>query len=130
MVLEMRPAHDPTKAYGFVGRCCFAQGFVRVSLALAPHNGAWDLKKVIEVPAEPADPEKLPAMLKDFKSRASARFGHQFVARRINFFTYPAGELGRCCSTNVSIHSVQRRLVQCGLAELESCAAPEEARRR
>src|SRR5206468_45943 len=32
------------------------------------NNGAWDLKKVIEIPAEQADPEKLPAMLKDFKA--------------------------------------------------------------
>src|SRR5207249_5400641 len=31
-------------------------------------NGAWDLKKVIEIPAEAADPEKLPPMLKDFKA--------------------------------------------------------------
>src|SRR5437667_288568 len=31
-------------------------------------NGAWDIKKVIEIPAEPADPAKLPPMLKDFKA--------------------------------------------------------------
>src|SRR5207244_12917577 len=31
-------------------------------------DGAWDLKKVIEIPAEPADPAKLPALLKDFKA--------------------------------------------------------------
>src|SRR5205814_441967 len=30
--------------------------------------GAWGLKKVIEIPAEPADPDKLPAILKDFKA--------------------------------------------------------------
>ena len=35
MVLEMRPAHNPTKAYGFVGVVVSTEGFVRVSLALA-----------------------------------------------------------------------------------------------
>jgi methanethiol oxidase len=74
MVLELRPAHDPTKAYGFVG--------VVVSLkdlsssiwlwhkpkANGSSNGKWEIKKVIEIPAEPADPEKLPALLKGFKA--------------------------------------------------------------
>ncbi len=32
------------------------------------NNGTWDVKKVIEIPAEPADSEKLPPMLKDFKA--------------------------------------------------------------
>ena len=31
-------------------------------------NDKWNLKKVIEVPAEPADPAALPPMLKDFKA--------------------------------------------------------------
>ena len=69
MVLEMRPAHDPTKAYGFRWRRRFC------SRICPPRSGsgivtmaAWGVKKVIEIPAEPADPEKLPPMLKDFKA--------------------------------------------------------------
>src|SRR5437899_8126414 len=31
-------------------------------------NGKWAIRKVIEIPAEPADPEKLPPLLKGFKA--------------------------------------------------------------
>jgi selenium-binding protein 1 len=72
MVLELRPAHDPARAYGFAG--------VVVSLKdlsasvwlwyLEGSNGsrAWKTKKVIEIPAEPADPDLLPPALKPFKA--------------------------------------------------------------
>ena len=33
-------------------------------------NGSWAVKKVIEIPAEPADPEVLPPILKGFKAVA------------------------------------------------------------
>jgi methanethiol oxidase len=72
MVLELRPAHDPTRAYGFAG--------VVVSLEnlsasiwlwyLEGNNGSrtWKTKKVIEIPAEPAAEEDLPPLLKGFKA--------------------------------------------------------------
>ncbi|MGE3525104.1 MAG: selenium-binding family protein [Gemmatimonadales bacterium] len=72
MVLELRPAHNPVKAYGFAG--------VVISLEdlsasiwlwyLEGENGSrqWKVKKVIDIPAEPADPEDLPPMLKGFKA--------------------------------------------------------------
>jgi methanethiol oxidase len=72
MVLELRPAHDPARAYGFAG--------VVVSLEdlsasiwlwyLEGGNGSriWKTKKVIEIPAEPAAEEDLPPMLKGFKA--------------------------------------------------------------
>jgi selenium-binding protein 1 len=76
MALELRPAHDPTKDYGFVG--------VVVSLKDLSSSiwlwyreqgsngspGPWAAKKVIEIPAEPADPEKLPPLLQGFKAVA------------------------------------------------------------
>ena len=68
MVLEMRPAHDPTKAYGFVGVVVSLKDLSASVWLWHRDNGAWGLKKVIEIPAEPADPAKLPPMLKDFKA--------------------------------------------------------------
>src|SRR5438046_6054742 len=68
MVLEMRPAHDPTKTYGFVGVVVSLKDLSASVWLWHRSNGAWDVKKVIEIPAEPAEPEKLPAMLKDFKA--------------------------------------------------------------
>jgi selenium-binding protein 1 len=70
MVLELRPAHNPRKAYGFVG----------VVLSLADlsssiwvwyrdkDSGAWATRKIIEIPAEPADAADLPPLLQGFKA--------------------------------------------------------------
>jgi selenium-binding protein 1 len=70
MVLELRPAHDPTKTYGFVG--------VVISLKdlsssiwtwhRAAGNGKWELTKIIDIPAEPAEESELPPALKPFKA--------------------------------------------------------------
>jgi selenium-binding protein 1 len=74
MVLELRPAHNPTRAYGFVG--------VVVSLADLSSSiflwyldggngkgkGEWKAKKVITIPAIPADEADLPPLLKGFKA--------------------------------------------------------------
>src|SRR5881296_2022586 len=68
MVLEMRPAHNPTKAYGFVGVVVSLKDLSASVWLWHRDNGAWATRKVIEVPAEPADPEKLPPALKPFKA--------------------------------------------------------------
>ena len=63
MVFELRPAHDPTKAYGFVGVVSLKD--LSASIWLWHRDGGkWAIKKVIEIPAEPADPELLPPVLK------------------------------------------------------------------
>jgi selenium-binding protein 1 len=68
MVLEMRPAHDPTKTYGFVGVVvCLKDLSASIWLWHRP-NGAWEIKKIIDIPAEPAEPDLLPPALKDFKA--------------------------------------------------------------
>jgi len=70
MVLELRPAHNPRDAYGFVG----------VVLSLADlsssiwtwhrdqKTGEWSTRKIITIPAEPADPAQLPPLLQGFKA--------------------------------------------------------------
>jgi methanethiol oxidase len=68
MVLELRPAHDPTKAYGFVGVVVSLKD-LSGSVWLWHRDGHdWAVRKVIEIPAEPADPAQLPPLLKDFKA--------------------------------------------------------------
>lgn len=71
MVLELRPAHDPRETYGFVGVVTSLKdlsGSVWLWYRDGGGNGSssWKIKKVIEIPAEKADPEKLPPMLKGF----------------------------------------------------------------
>jgi selenium-binding protein 1 len=69
MVLELRPAHDPTRAYGFVGVVVSLKDLsASVWLWHRESSGNWGVKKVIEIPAEPADPDQLPPMLKGFKA--------------------------------------------------------------
>jgi methanethiol oxidase len=68
MALELRPAHDPAKAYGFVGVVISLKDLSSSIWLWNKENGAWATRKVIEIPAEPADPELLPPMLKDFKA--------------------------------------------------------------
>lgn len=85
MTLELRPARDPRKAYGFAGVVISLED-LSASVWLwyregeeHPGNGnghgrgpgggkdgEWKVRKVITIPAEPADPELLPPMLKGF----------------------------------------------------------------
>ncbi len=66
MALELRPAHDPSKAYGFCGSVVSIKD-LSASIWLWYREGdAWAIRKIIEIPAEPADPEKLPPLLKGF----------------------------------------------------------------
>ena len=68
LVFEIRPAHDPAKAYGFVCVVVSLKDLSSSIWAWYRDNDKWGIKKVIEIPAEPADPDKLPPMLKGFKA--------------------------------------------------------------
>ena len=72
MVLELRPAHDPTKAYGFVGVVTslkdLSSSIWLWHKASGSFNGKFEIKKVIEIPAEAADPAQLPPLLQGFKA--------------------------------------------------------------
>jgi selenium-binding protein 1 len=68
MVLELRPAHDPRRAYGFVGVVMSLKD-LSSSIWQWYHDdvaNTWAVRKVIEIPAEPADPDVLPPLLKGF----------------------------------------------------------------
>ena len=66
--LELRPAHDPSKSYGFVGVVISLKDLSSSIWLWRAQNGGFGIQKVIDIPAEPADPEVLPPMLKDFKA--------------------------------------------------------------
>jgi selenium-binding protein 1 len=70
MVLELRPAHDPRRSYGFVG---VVMSLADLSSSVwmwyrDESSGQWAIRKVIEIPAEPADPSLLPPLLQGFKA--------------------------------------------------------------
>jgi methanethiol oxidase len=68
MVLEMRPAHDPRKTYGFAGAVVSLKDLSASIWLWHNKGGEWEVNKVIEIPAEAADPDQLPPLLKDFKA--------------------------------------------------------------
>ena len=68
MVLDLRPAHDPTKAYGFAGGVVSLKDLSASIWVWHQDNGKWAARKVIEIPAEPADPDQLPPLLQGFKA--------------------------------------------------------------
>ena len=72
MVLELRPAHNPRRAYGFVGVVLSLED-LSSSIFLWYREGnngksAWKARKVITIPARPADPADLPPILQGFKA--------------------------------------------------------------
>jgi methanethiol oxidase len=78
MVLELRPAHDPRRAYGFVGVVVsledLSSSIFLWYLDVGDGNGngkgngrgEWKARKVITIPAEPADPSLLPPVIAGF----------------------------------------------------------------
>jgi methanethiol oxidase len=68
MVLELRPSHDPTNTFGFVGVVVSLKDLSASIWLWKRSNGKWAVQKVIEIPSEPADPDLLPPLLKGFKA--------------------------------------------------------------
>jgi len=66
MVLEVRPAHDPAKAWGFAGVVISVEDLSGSVWAWHRDGDRWAVTKVITIPAEPADPDLLPPALKPF----------------------------------------------------------------
>jgi methanethiol oxidase len=66
MVLELRPAHDPAKTWGFVGVAISVEDLSGSIFHWYRDGDRWAATKVITIPAEPADPDLLPPALKPF----------------------------------------------------------------
>jgi selenium-binding protein 1 len=68
MVLELRPAHDPRKAYGFVGVVVSTADLSASVWMWERVDGHVEVRKVIEIPAEPAEPDRLPPVIQPFSA--------------------------------------------------------------
>jgi methanethiol oxidase len=66
MVLELRPAHDPAEAWGFAGAVINVEDLSGSVWLWHRDGGRWAARKVITIPAEPADPAALPPALQPF----------------------------------------------------------------
>jgi selenium-binding protein 1 len=67
MVLELRPAHDPTKTYGFAGVVVSVEDLSASVWVWYREDGEFKVRKVITIPAEPAaSPGDLPPVIAPF----------------------------------------------------------------
>ncbi|MGH3995627.1 MAG: selenium-binding protein SBP56-related protein, partial [Pseudonocardiaceae bacterium] len=66
MALELRPAHDPTKAFGFMGVVVSVADLSASIWTWFRDGDRWAIEKAITIPAEPADADDLPPALKPF----------------------------------------------------------------
>jgi selenium-binding protein 1 len=119
MVLELRPAHDPAKTWGFVG----------VVLSVADLSGSvwawhrdrdrdgerWAATKVITIPAEAADPELLPPALQPFGA-VPPLVSESTCQWTTAGCTCPAGAPGSCASTTSATSSTPTTPARCAWA--------------
>lgn len=68
MALEVRPAHDPRKDYGFLGVVVDTTNLEGSIWTWWREGGRFHARKTATIPPEPADPAVLPDMLKGFKA--------------------------------------------------------------
>ncbi|MEW9555184.1 selenium-binding protein SBP56-related protein [Nonomuraea sp. NPDC050783] len=66
MALELRPAHDPTRLYGFAGVVVDVEDLSASVWLWFHEDGRWQARKVITIPAEPAAADRLPPLLQPF----------------------------------------------------------------
>ncbi|WP_255611917.1 selenium-binding family protein [Marinobacterium arenosum] len=68
MLLELRPAHDPSRTYGFAGVVVSTEDLTASIWTWYKENGQWKMKKIVTIPPVPADEADLPPLLKGFKA--------------------------------------------------------------
>jgi selenium-binding protein 1 len=69
MALEIRPAHDPAKEYGFCGVVVDTSNLEgAVFTWWRKEDGTFEAKKTITIPPVAADPDDLPELLKGFSA--------------------------------------------------------------
>ncbi len=68
MALEVRPAHDPSREYGFCGVVVDTTNLEGSIWTWWREDGEFHVKKTATIPAEPADADDLPPLLKGFEA--------------------------------------------------------------
>jgi len=66
MALEVRPAHDPAREYGFLGVVVDTTNLEGSIWTWYRENGTFHIRKTATIPPEPADADRLPPLLQSF----------------------------------------------------------------
>ena len=122
MVLELRPAHNPTEAYGFVGVVTQLKDLsASVWLWYRDGRARGGSGRSSRFPAEPADAGQAPAAAQGIRRGAAARDRHQPLARRSLPLRVVLGH-GRAAAVR-RVRSVQPGRDRVGAASAASCGA-------
>lgn len=71
LVLELRPSHDPTRTYGFVGVVASLEDLSSSIWLWHRASGKWEVCKVISIPAEPAGEKRSASAAQGLQSSAA-----------------------------------------------------------
>jgi selenium-binding protein 1 len=82
MALEVRPAHDPTREYGFVGVVVDTTNLEASIWTWWREDGRFHARKTATIPPEPADKVAAAAAAAGLRRRAAAGERHRPLARR------------------------------------------------
>ena len=82
MVLELRPAHDPTRAYGFAGVVISLKDLSASVWVWYRENGKWAIRKVHRDSRRARRPGEAAAAVAGIQGRAAPDHRHQPLARR------------------------------------------------
>ena len=127
MALELRPAHDPTKKYGFVGVVVSVEDLSASIWMWHEDNGQWTATKVITIPAEPAPRSSCRRCCR--ASVRCPRWSPTSTCRwTTSTCTCPAGALVSSSSTTSPTRCTRSRPARCGSAG--SSAGPPTRRGR
>ena len=98
MGLEVRPAHDPVREYGFLGVVVDTTNLEGSIWTWWREGGKFHAEKTATIPAEPAPKDQLPPLLQGFGA-VPPLVTDIDLSMDDRFPTSPAGEPARCVST-------------------------------
>lgn len=102
MALEVRPAHDPVREYGFVGVVVDTTNLEGSVWTWWREGGKFHIEKTATIPPEPAPKDQLPPLLQGFG--AVPRWSPTSTCRWMtSSSTSPAGPPARCANTTSAI---------------------------
>ena len=105
MLLELGPAHDPRKTHDSPGWWSARRNLSASIWTWFRENGEWLMRKVITIPAEPADAEDLHPLAEGVRGPFRRWSPISISPLTTGFSTSRAGVLASCISTTFPIHS-------------------------
>ena len=134
MALEVRPAHDPAREYGFLGVVVDTTNLEGSIWTWWREDGKFHIEKTATIPPEPAPADDLPPLLKGFGA-VPPLVTDIDLSLDDRFLYVACWGRGSCASTTSRTRASRRSQARCGSAGSRSArptstAGPSRADRR